>query len=125
MKIRYKKAAGVLFVSVSTINIVRSFVEITSRGATPLHLVASTIGLIISLHLFKTPYFGVDENGLVIYNFLTGKALRNYPLNSIHDLIIENNKIYLKKGNKKEKLPISKWWVDSGDWQALAERIKR
>lgn len=126
MKIRYKKAFGIFVVITSIFIVMLSFFLIAS-GYKPLYLLNLSTGiifLIMGILYLRNIYFEVDDDRLVIYR-LFGGEYRSYHLNSLHDLAIENNKIYLKNRGKKGKLPIYKRFVDPGDWQALAERIKK
>ena len=125
MKIRYKKTAAFLSIIASALFLLTAFISIATDYE-PLDLLNLATGiffLILGVFYLKNPYFEIREKKLVIYKPYAG-VRRTYTLNSFQDLTIENNKIYLKKGNKKEKLPVYKSLVESGDWQALAERIK-
>lgn len=126
MKIRHKKGVGLFFVISSILVFVSSFNKIASgdivRYLWP-YLLPIVILFIIGVLFLRTPHAKVEENRVIIYR-LTGQEGKSYHLNSPHDLSIENNNIYLKIGDTREKLAIPKWLVDSGDWQALAERIK-
>ena len=127
MKIRHKKGIGIFFVISSILVFVGSFDNIASGGIVRylwLYLLPVMIMFILGVLFLRYPHVKVEENRLIIYS-LTGREGRSYHLNSLHDLSIENNNIYRKIGDTKEKIWIPKWLVDSGDWQAFVQKIKQ
>ena len=126
MKIRLNKLVGILLVAYGVIMIVAAIILFMSGRDFVRRLVSGVVPLLIRIGLlyFKDHYFEVGKNNLVTY-WLIGLKYKTYHFNSLKDLTIEDDKIFLKVGDKKEKLPIYKWLSDPSDWQALAEMLKK
>jgi hypothetical protein len=85
-------------------------------------LLTAFVSLAIGFALLKRVYFIVEENKLIL-NALYGPFKKTYNFSSIHDLIVENNKVYLKKREGKKKIRITKWVADRNDWDIFIRKI--
>jgi len=125
MKIRYRKSFSISLISIPLLILIYSFIS------GPLHFLwFGFYFLSMGILLLKNPYFELKGDKIVIYR-LIGTILLSYNLDSIHDLYIKGNKVYLKidykyiKGGKEFELPISKWLVEPSDWHKFEKRIKQ
>lgn len=50
--------------------------------------------------------------------------IRSYQIQSLKDLTVENNKIYLQGNTKKIKIDIPKSMLEKEDWENLMRQIK-
>ena len=82
-----------------------------------------SLGILIGYLYLKNPCFSYENGELCIYNFW-GKKIKKYPLNSLSELIVENNKIYFQGNEKRTKIPLSKNMVEQDDWETLMKEIQ-
>ena len=119
MEIHYKKAISIGFIIFGAIFVIIYFI-LNDSSITRLGL-----ALFLMAYGFLTltkPYFIIKEDSLELIAIL-GPAKKTYSFDSIHDLQIENNKIYLTQNGNREKLPISKWMVENLDWELMIQKI--
>ncbi len=68
-------------------------------------------------------YFKVDQNSLVL-NAGIGPLKKNYRFQSLDELKVDKNKVYLNQDGKWKKLAIEYWSADRKDWDAFVQFIQ-
>lgn len=118
MEIHYNKKLGILFAIVGGLLLI---IELTRINFSIPNLFAAVLGLILGISLLKKVYFIVEEKRIVV-SALLGPAKKIYEFNSIDDVIVENNKIYIKKNNEREKTKICKFLADKDEWNKIVNK---
>ena len=124
INIRYSKTVGILLTAVSSIGFFLNFYVFLLSGNFPIAIITSIIIFISGILYLTKICFSITSNNLYIYNLL-GRPIKQYSLNSLEDLTIENDKIYLQMHEGRKKLPIAKWITNQNDWEILKEKINR
>ena len=114
MVLHYKPAMGISFLVVATFMILVSLML-----GPPQTLVAGIILLVVGALYLSRPFAEVKAKEVVVYA-LIGPVRKTFPFTSISELRVADGKLYLGP----DMLPVSKWLVKAGDWNALIARVK-
>lgn len=114
MNIHYNKLVGKIIVIISGLLILISPLSINS--------LVNFAWLLLGLSFLKKTYFVVEENKLIL-NSLLGPLKKIYEFDSVCNLIIKDNKVYIQQDNKRKKIGITKYLVDKNDWNSFVSKI--
>ncbi|VEP11786.1 hypothetical protein H1P_120002 [Hyella patelloides LEGE 07179] len=117
----YNKKIAYLLIVFGSISLLFSIIHLLI-GDFP-HFWFGSFGIFVGYFYLNKPCFSYKNGELCRYSLL-GKKVKKYQLNSLSELIVENEKIYFLSHEKIIKIPIAKIIVDRDDWQNLMARIK-
>jgi hypothetical protein len=123
MKMRYKKAMGVIYIAMGTLFSCIYFLIALNGGKGSVLLTMGFVVIMFGVLFLTRTYFVVNDDSLVL-NAILGPAKTTYKFQSVKDLEIDENKVYITQNGKRQKINISAWMVDKRDWQAFKEKIK-
>ena len=122
MKVRYKKAAGVINIVLGIIFACFYFVfALSGKNGSPL-LTVGFLEIMFGVLFLTRTYFVVNDNDLIFHAIL-GPAKTTYQFQSFKDIKMENNKVTVIKDGKSQSVPISAWLADKNDWHAFMQKI--
>ena len=121
MKIRYAKALGIISIIIGLIFLCSTLMVLGSSYGVIVFL-SGVFSIYSGVVYLTKPYFFVHDNMLEVYA-ITGHSIATYNLQSLQEIEIENNKLFLNQNGKRSKIPISAWMVDKRDWLSLVQKI--
>ncbi|MCI0413068.1 hypothetical protein L0222_09735 [bacterium] len=121
MKVRYNKALGIGFI-IFGMGLVFLGLLTGGGGGVKITFIIGGLEIWLGVTYLKKPYFVIDDNKLELYA-LAGNVLATYKFQSLKEIEINNNTMFLKQNGKRQKIKISTWMIDKGDWQKLLQKI--
>jgi len=122
MKMRYKKAIGVINIVLGIIFSCFYFVIALNGKSGSTLLTIGLVEIMFGVLFLTRTYFVVNENNLILHSIL-GPAKTTYQFQSFKDIKVENNKVAIFKDSKSRSIPISAWMADKKDWLSLLQKI--
>ncbi len=119
MTVAYNKRIGALLIGLSNFFILGY--TLTGDGNVLrlfLNLLMPIGWLIIGLIILTQTYFVVNEQTLIVNPFL-GPMKEHYTFQSLQDVSIEHNELWIRQGKHWQRPSIQRWLVNKRDWQAL------
>lgn len=114
---------GIIFIVVGVMFACIYFIIALNGGKGSTLLTVGFISIMFGVLFLTRTYFVLNDDSLVLKAIL-GSAKTTYKFQSIKNIEIENNKIYINQDGKREKLTISTWMIDKKDWQAFLQKVK-
>lgn len=124
MKVRYRPTMGIVMIISGIIIVALNLYLMNVRSRLPIQLFMGFFFLIIGfLHLNRT-LFELRENEIVLFNAF-GMVVKRYAFNSIEDLSVIGNAVYLEKNGKPKKLRLSSQVANKEEWNQFISIIRR
>lgn len=120
MEISYSRSYTNLLIGIGVVNVVIGVASFVTRSPTTFLLIAGGVLTIIGIWARTRIYFTIQEDRILLHA-LVGPLTRTFHFNSLEDVSLEGNNLYIIQNGKRIKLPISRWIVDPGDWEILEE----
>jgi hypothetical protein len=124
MTLRYNRTVAIIMLILAVINVVLGLwlVLLGSRSILSLFL-AVVIGF-VAYGYFTKPYLLVEQNEIVLPALL-GPARRSYSFRTPDDVKFEDNKLFVRNGERWKRVPVYRWLSDPEGWAALKQRFTR
>lgn len=83
----------------------------------------SVLVIVLGVPMYFVPLAKLSDHEFVIYSQI-GMVRKRYQLNSISDLSVSGNDLFLTKNGNKERISVSKIYRKKSDWKKLLEKIQ-
>jgi hypothetical protein len=122
MRIHYNKAIGIGSIILGVGLMCLALLTGGDGGAT-FPFVIGGFEILYGILTLMKPYVFVDDSVLEVYA-LAGNAVAKYKFQSLKEIEIQNNRLFIDQNGKRQKIKIVAWMTDRGDWQKLLQKIK-
>jgi hypothetical protein len=123
MAIRYNKIWGIILIALGGINAI-FVVMLLAAGRFSITAITAAIVLLVGFGFLTQTYLTVTQNQIILHALL-GPLKRVYPYKSDDDVKIERNALFVRKNDRWDKVPLSRFLVNNEDWAALEARFRR
>ncbi|WP_216714191.1 hypothetical protein [Taishania pollutisoli] len=124
MKVHYKQSMGIMMIISGIIIFGLNMYLMTISSRMPIQLFLGIFFIIIGAFYFKRPMFELRENEIVLFNAF-GMVVKRYPFNSMEELIIVDNKIYIENGSSRKRVRLSSFSANKSEWDQFIALIKK
>jgi hypothetical protein len=123
MKVGYKKAMGIIYIIIGVVFSCLYLLIAAGGGKGGITLLTAAFCLIMFGILFlRRTYFTINDDSLVLEAIL-GPAKTTYKFETIKQIEIDKNKVYLSRNGKRQLIQISQWMAEKSDWEAFLQKI--
>jgi hypothetical protein len=123
MKIRYKKAMGVIYIITGVVFACIYFLITLNGGKGSSLLTVGFVAIFFGILFLTRTYFVLNDDSLILYAIL-GPATTTYKFASVNELEIDKqNKVYITQDGKRQFIYISAWMIEKSDWQAFVQKV--
>jgi hypothetical protein len=119
MEIYNSKASGIFFIVMGGVLLCLSFLAPTVGVFT---FVIGCFNMWTGISYLTRPCFVVTDTSLTINNPMGG-TIKSYALQSLKDIELHKNALYLNQNGRLTRLGISVSMLEKSDWQAFSRKI--
>ncbi len=124
MKVHYKLAFPVTLLVSGFIIFAVNLYLINTNSRLPFQLFLGLFLMIIGAFSFKRPIFELRTNEIVLFNAF-GMVIKRYPFDSMEELVIVDNKIYMEKDGQRQRVRISNFSANKAEWDRFISMIRK
>lgn len=120
MNVRFNRVLAYIFILVGLLTGIVQLIFLTNY----IQLFSSLILLIVGIRYLTSVYFHINDTSIEIKTLL-GKIYKRYEFNSLEEVIVKGNTLFLIQNEKHIKIKTSKFMSNSSDWNKAINLIKR
>jgi hypothetical protein len=124
MEIRYSKAMALACLVIGGVLAGLYFIGTPDGDNGTTLVTVGFIGILLGALFFTRTYCVLNEDSLVV-NAILGPGKTIYEFESLKELVVEDNKIFLVQNGNRQKINISVWMIEKKDWLALQQKINQ
>jgi hypothetical protein len=122
MKVRYHKALGIGTIVLGIVFIGLAFSTAgSSWSAIP--FVMGCFEIWYGILFLRRPYLFLADTKLEVYA-IAGNALATYRFQSLKEIEIDHNQLFINQNGKRQKMRVTAWITDESDWQNMLQKIR-
>ncbi|HFC10277.1 MAG TPA: hypothetical protein ENJ54_10585 [Chloroflexi bacterium] len=124
MTIHHRKLWGILALVIGFFPALSGLLILLGHGNGSSALITGGLVILFGIALLTQPYFEVHDHNIILYSLVGTKEVIEF--NSLQDVEIKNNKVYVRLPNGKVKrVQASRFMAAKRDWETFVQKVQQ